>query len=107
MPPVVCPTSAATPELPLPPVPVGHATATPRPYFVDHAGLTLARKSVKLNVVPELSERCTIAIDVDGRLTPGFSFLIAGSSHVLTWPMKIFASVGPSMWSRFLTPGRL
>ncbi len=46
-------------------------------------------------------------IFVLGRLTPLFSFWIAGSFQVVIWPMKILASVGPSMCRRFLTPGRL
>ena len=62
---------------------------------------------MKLKVVPELSERWAIVIFVLGSETPGFSFAIAGSFHVVIWPMKICASVSPSMCRRFLTPGRL
>ncbi len=62
---------------------------------------------MKLKVVPELSERWAIEIFVLGSETPGLSLAIAGSFQVVIWPMKILASVGPSMCSRFLTPGRL
>src|ERR1700758_2889481 len=48
-----------------------------------------------------------MVIFVLGRLTPLLSAAIAGSFHVVIWPEKILASVGPSMCSRFLTPGRL
>src|SRR5256886_17199207 len=48
-----------------------------------------------------------MVIFVLGGFTPGLSFLIAGSSHCVIWPRKIFASVGPFMCKRFLTPGRL
>src|SRR3954471_9823271 len=104
MAPGVCVTPAATPELPRWPVPVGHATATPFPYFDFHCGLALERKSVKLYVVPELSERWTIAMFWSGSATPLFSFLIAASFHFVIWPEKICASVAPFMCSRFLTP---
>ena len=57
--------------------------------------------------MPEPSERWAIVIAVLGSETPGLSFAIAGSFQVLICPKKIFASVGPSMCSRFLTPGRL
>ena len=36
---------------------------------------------------------------VAGNLEAGLRFLIAGSSHVLTSPRKILASVGPSRTS--------
>ncbi len=58
-------------------------------------------------VVPELSERWAIVIAVLGSDTPLLSAAIAGSFHLVICPMKIFASVGPSMCRRFLTPGRL
>src|SRR3954463_10440880 len=107
MPPSVCWTAAATPALPRWPEPAGQFTATPLPSADCHAGLTLERESVRLYVVPELSERWMIATLVLGRLTPLFSFWIAGSFQDVIWPMKIFASVGPSILIRFLTPGRL
>src|SRR4051812_13808890 len=107
MPPGVCETPAATPALPRWPVPTGQLTATSRPSCDFQVGLTLERKSVKLYVVPELSERWTIAIFVLGSLTPLFRDLIAGSSHCVIWPRKILASVGPSMCRRFLTPSTL
>ena len=40
---------------------------------------------MKLLVVPEPSERCTTAIAVLGRVTPGLSAAIFGSFHVLIW----------------------
>src|SRR5919107_3759041 len=102
--PGVCDTPPATPALPRWPEPTGQLTATPLPYCDFHVGLAVERYSVKLYVVPELSERCTIAIFVPGSFTPLFNFLIAGSSHCVIWPEKIFASVAPFMSSRFLTP---
>ena len=43
---------------------------------------------MKLNVVPELSERCTTVIDVLGRLFLfGLSFLIALAFHFVILPM--------------------
>ena len=58
---------------------------------------------MKFQVVPLPSERWTVVIVVSGRLTPLFSLTIAGSFHFVISPEKIFASVGPSMCSRFLT----
>ena len=62
---------------------------------------------MKLKVVPELSERCAIEIFVDGSETPLFSFAIAGLFQVVILPMKMLASVGPSIFNRFGAPGRL
>ena len=59
---------------------------------------------MKLNVVPELSERWTIAILRLGSATPLLSFLIAASFQLVMSPLKILASVGPFMCRRFLTP---
>ena len=62
---------------------------------------------MKPDVVPDESERCTTVIDVLGRLMPGLSALIAASFHVLIWPWKILAMVGPSSLSPLLIPDRL
>src|SRR5665213_3368343 len=86
MAPSVCPTAPDTPSLPLPPMPLGHATVLPRlcvapPRAVTQLGLSLVRKSVKMSVVPEPSERWTVAMGSLGNVTVGFSLLMAGSSH--------------------------
>jgi hypothetical protein len=62
---------------------------------------------VKSLVVPDSSERWTTVIEVPGRLTPGFSFLIAGSFHLLIFPRKMSAAVAPSSFSPFWTPDTL
>src|SRR5919204_4163214 len=89
-----------TPELPRAPTPVGQSTATPLPTFVFHSGLTEFRYSVRLYVVPLLSERWMTVIPRSGRLLPLFCRLIAGSFQRLILPRKMFASVFPSrrMW---------
>ena len=56
-PPSVRETTPATPALPRAPTPVGQLTVVLLPTFDFQAGLVLERKSVKLYVVPELSER--------------------------------------------------
>jgi len=43
-------------------------------------------------------------MSVDGRLTPGFSFLIAGSFQVVIWPRKIFARTAPLILRCGTTP---
>src|SRR5947209_16558444 len=107
MAPWVCLTAAATPEFFAAPVPVGHLTSFPWPIVDFQVGLTAARYLVNPSVVPEESDRWTTVIDVLGRLSPGFSALIAGSFHVLILPMKMSASVGPSSFRPLLTPERL
>src|SRR5690349_16784057 len=52
-----------------------------------------ARNLVKLSVVPELSDRCTVLIGVAGRATPGLSRLIAGSFQATIRPSKMRAIV--------------
>src|SRR5947209_3207678 len=89
--PGVCLIAAATPELPLAPVPVGHFTSFPWPTDEAHAGSAAVRNLVKPSVVPEESDRWTTVIAVLGRLRPGLSDLIAGSFQALIWPRKIFA----------------
>ena len=56
---------------------------------------------MKFVVVPELSDRCTIVIAVDGSVTPGLSALIAASFHFLILTAKILASVLPLSCSFF------
>src|SRR5689334_4093088 len=56
------------------------------------------RYLVKLSVVPDSSERCTAWIAADGSLASGLSAVIAGSSHLVTVPAKIFARVAGLNW---------
>ena len=58
---------------------------------------------MKLSVVPDSSERCTVWIAVAGSLASGLSALIAASSHLVTLPAKIFARVAGLSW-RLSTP---
>src|SRR3954449_3941101 len=96
MPPFVCDSVAATPELPRAPTPVGQLTATPLPTRLFHSGLTLLRYSARLYVVPLLSLRWMTVIARSGSAFPLLSFLIAGSLQRLILPRKMFAIVGPS-----------
>src|SRR5260370_221742 len=108
MEPFVWVTLFETPSLPLAPMPAGHSTAVLAPTLDFHSGLTLDRYVVKMNVVPDPSERCTTTIAFEGSLAFGLSFLIAGSSHLVILPRKISANVGPSrMRSPAPTPSRL
>src|SRR5579884_3434822 len=107
MAPGVCLTAAATPELPLAPVPVGHLTSLPCPIWAFQAGLTSDRNLVNPSVVPDESDRWTTVIAVPGRLVPGLSALIDASFQVLTLPMKIPARVAPSSFRPLFTPLRL
>src|SRR3954462_15648390 len=97
--------AAATPSLPLAPVPVGHFTVLSEPTFDSHSLLAPTRKPVKPLVVPDSSERWTTVIVDDGR-TPGFICAMAGSFHFLIFPRKMFAMVGPSSFSPDFTPSR-
>src|SRR3954452_408792 len=94
--PLFCLTQAPTPSLPLAPVPVGHLTvlSTPGPFF--HSGLYAARNVVNSLVVPDSSERWQTVMLSPGRSTPAFCPLIDGSSHFLTFPRKMLATVAPS-----------
>src|SRR5450759_3107176 len=91
-------TAAATPGLPLPPMPpclsVGHWMAEPLSF---QSGLKEARALVNNSVVPELSERWTTTILASGRLSfkPGLRAMMAGSFHLLILPEKI-----PTMLAR-------
>ncbi|VBA36365.1 hypothetical protein LAUMK13_01088 [Mycobacterium innocens] len=54
-------------------------------------------------MVPDLSLRKITWMGVGGRLASELRALIAGSSHRVMVPLKIFAVVGPSRFS-LLTP---
>src|ERR687888_1836919 len=101
MPPSVWVNAAATPELPRAPMPVGQLTDTPLPGPPFHVRLTLLRYSVRLYVVPLLSERWMTVMSRSGSDFPLFSFLIAGSFHFLIRPRKMPAIVLPSKWMWF------
>src|ERR1700730_12865192 len=96
MAPLVCWTAAATPELPVAPVPVGQAGSLLAPTWLAQAGETAFRYEVYANEVPDESDRCTGWIASGGRVTPGFSALMAGSFHFLIVPRLMFARVGAS-----------
>ena len=90
-----------TPGLPWPDCwSAGQLTVEPVP-SVHAVGAAAARNPVKFCVVPELSERCTTVIAVDGSFAPGLSALIAASFQVLMSPWKIFASVSAESCSFF------
>src|SRR3954447_25885656 len=99
--------AAATPSLPLAPVPVGHFTVLSEPTLDSHSLLEPTRKPVKPLVVPDSSERWTTVMLDEGRLTPRFCFAISGSFHFFTFPRKMSASVAPSSFRPDLTPLRL
>src|ERR1700730_7550340 len=82
-----------TPGLPWPDCwSAGQLTVEPVP-SVHAVGAGAARTALKFGVLPELSERWTTVIAVDGSFALGLSALIAASSHVLMSPWKIFARV--------------
>src|SRR5689334_8962375 len=98
-------TALATPSEPLAPVPPGafHAFAWSK---VQSLAAALLRYLVKLSVVPDSSDRCTVWIVLDGSLAPLFWDAIAGSFHLVTLPEKILPRVGASS-CRLSTPWRL
>src|SRR2546421_8525516 len=102
--PVRCFTAAATPSLPLAPVPVGHLTVLSAPTFDFHSGLYPDRNVVKPFVVPDSSERWTTVIGCATSFTPGFSLAIAGSLQSLIFPRKMSAIVAPSSFRSFGSP---
>src|SRR5262245_50715274 len=67
-----------------------HTLSWPKVQSVPAAAV---RYLVKLSLVPELSERCTVRIGVAGRVTPELSAAMAGSFHLVILPEKILASV--------------
>jgi len=60
---------------------------------VHAEGAALDRYSENAALVPELSERWTVAILEEGRWVPGLSAAIAGAFHIVTLPAKISAMV--------------
>src|SRR3954451_9757705 len=96
---------AATPSDLAAPVPPGafHGLAWS---YDQSAPAVLVRYLVKLSVVPDSSERCTVWIAVAGSFAPAFWPAIAGSFHLVIVPEKILASVDASS-CRPVTPSRL
>jgi len=80
------PAYAATPSLPFPPTPSGHATAVAEPTLLFHSSLTFGRKSVKLNVLPEPTERRTAVMSSAGSFRPGFRSAMALSFQIFILP---------------------
>src|SRR5262245_48872071 len=100
-------TSPETPSLPLPPTPTGQATELETPTLDLNSGEIFARKSTKMNVVPDPSERWTNVMSIEGRFTPGLSAARAGSFHFVTLPNTMSARTVPLNLSGVVTPGRL
>src|SRR2546427_6154480 len=98
---------AATPSLPLAPVPTGHWTALSAPTFVAHSGLPADSHDVNTLVVPDSSARWTTWIGVLGRVRPEFCVAISGSFHVVTLPRKMSAAVAVSSFRPDWTPDTL
>src|SRR5581483_9912066 len=98
---------AATPSLPFPPLPTGHCTALSAPTLDCHSGLSCDSQLVNTKVVPDSSARWHTWIGLSGRVTLGFSDVIAGSFQLLTLPRKMSATVDPSNLSGSLTSLRL
>src|SRR5437763_10724548 len=61
----------------------GQVTVVPRDGPLFQSLLVALRNAVKMNVSPEASTRRMGTIVWDGRLTPGFSFVICWSFHLL------------------------
>ena len=61
---------------------------------------------MKLSVVPDESERCTVAIANDGRVTPGLADAMAASFQLVILPPKMPTSTAGVRIS-LLTPERL
>src|SRR3984893_3390772 len=109
MPPAVLLTTASTPALLAPALNwavVGQVGPVPAPILDLNSGLTVERNVVKMYVVPEPSERCTMVIGVFGRVTPGLSALISALFQAASLPWKMAASVW-ALRFRVATPGRL
>src|SRR5438128_4744498 len=96
MAPEVCLIALATPGLPLPATSSAGQFEVSPAVRVNTPGAAAVSHFVKLEVVPDASERWTGEIFVDGRLALGLSALMAGSFHVLICSWKILATVGPS-----------
>ena len=74
------------------------------PISLLHFALCEESHEVNTKVVPDSSERWTTEIAVLGRVTPGFSAAIAGSFHVVIFPLKMSAAVAPSILRPLLRP---
>src|SRR4051812_31696360 len=98
---------AATPSLPLAPVPVGHLTDLSVPGPAAHAFEYAARNFVKLPVVPDSSERWQTVILSAGSLRFGLAAAIFGSFQVVMVPRKMSAIVAPSSLRPDFAPSRL
>src|SRR3954471_13136803 len=98
---------AATPSLPLAPVPVGHFTDLSTPGPLSHSLEELARNWAKFFVVPDSSERWQTVILLAGSVTPAFAAAIFGSFQFVILPRKMSASVAPSSLRPDFTPSRL
>src|SRR2546430_16796879 len=101
MPPFVWLSAAETPALPRAPTPVGQLTATPLPGPLFQVRLTLFRYSVRLYVVPLLSERWITVMSRFGSVLPLLIFCRAGSFHFLIRPRKMSATTCPVMRTWF------
>ena len=88
-------------------MPVGQLTEVLLPTRDFQAVLVFERKSVKLYVVPELSDRYTGVMLRSGRLTPGLSFLIEGEFHFLMKPRYICAITAGLSFRPCGAPGTL
>ena len=97
--------AADVPSLPLAPSPTPPLKILPAPF--SHAPSEAAvRYCWKLSVVPDSSLRKITTIGCAGSVTPGFSAAISGASQLVTAPLKILATVGPSN-ANASTPGAL
>src|SRR5919202_1890388 len=95
---------AATPSLPLAPVPIGQSTDLSEPGPLSHAFEYADRNAVKFFVVPDSSERWQTVMFELGRFAPLLSLAIAGSLQVFTLPRKMSARVAPSSLRPLATP---
>src|SRR3954462_4613096 len=106
MAPAFCLMQAATPSLPLAPVPVGHLTDLSTPGPLSQAGEYAARNFVKFPVVPDSSERWQTVMFDAGSDMPALPAAIFGSFHLVILPRKMSAIVAPSSLRPVLTPSR-
>src|SRR5664279_3190387 len=97
--------AADVPSLPLAPSPTPPANDFPAP-LPQAPSDAASRYFWKLSVVPDSSLRKTTLIGSAGSVAVALSALISGASQVLTVPLKILATVGPSR-TRPSTPGTL
>ena len=94
-------TSAATPSLPLPPMPVGQAMVLPNDLSAPPSFATQARARLGEEVGEHRRRAGAVgAVHGSDRLVRqvrlGLSFLIAGSFHFVMSPVKILPIVSPS-----------